>query len=56
MFYKFKCENCGDVEIELPVSKCNLNICPACNGKLTRVFSGLTPIWKCNGDYNSTRK
>jgi putative FmdB family regulatory protein len=55
MLYKFNCEQCGEKELDLKVSECNLDVCPDCGSKMTRIFGTPTAIWKCSGDYNGTR-
>jgi putative FmdB family regulatory protein len=37
--YKYKCENCGEFEIEMPMSEYKpLESCPTCSGKVERVI------------------
>ncbi len=37
--YKFRCENCGDFTIKMKMSEYKpLEKCPACEGKVKRVF------------------
>jgi predicted nucleic acid-binding Zn ribbon protein len=54
--YLFNCENDGEMTLELKMSEIKEEmICPICNGKLKRIYSPTASVWKCGGDYNSTR-
>ena len=53
MIYQFKCEKCGELELNLRMSEIPLKECPNCGcAKIERIFSGVTSIWKTTGAYS----
>lgn len=54
--YNYICESCGEVNLDLPFGTAkDKEICPNCGKEIKRSYSPTNSIWKCSGDYNSTR-
>lgn len=49
--YTYICENCGKIEVNLPVEDRNIEVCPKedCDGEVKRIFTGHPGI-KFKGD------
>jgi putative FmdB family regulatory protein len=53
MFYKFNCEQCGEIELNLKMSEIPLKQCPNCGcEKIERVFTATTSVWRCSGAFS----
>lgn len=55
--YLFNCATCNkDITLDIKMSEIKEEMeCPECKGKLKRIYSPTNSVWKCGGDYNSTR-
>jgi putative FmdB family regulatory protein len=40
--YTYRCESCGDFELQQPISDQPLNDCPQCKGPVKRIIAGGT--------------
>jgi len=54
--YEFKCETCGEIELELKMSQIPLKQCPKCgNEKIERVFGSVGVVWNCSGNFGKNK-
>jgi len=51
--YNFKCQTCGEIELNLKPSDIPLKQCPNCNNlKIERIFNPILSMWKTDGAYS----
>lgn len=52
-FHTFKCENCGEIELNISSKLIPLKICPLCQGtKIEKAFFANNDIWMVNGAFS----
>lgn len=54
--YSYICENCGKIEVNLPIKDRNIETCPkeGCDGKVKRIYTGHPGIhFKGSGFYSN---
>src|SRR3954469_3142844 len=52
--YEYACTSCGDrLEVVQKFSDDPLTVCPACSGKLRKVFSAVGVVFKGSGFYKT---
>ena len=55
MIYKFNCTKCGGIEVNIKVAELPNAKCPHCqNTNIERIWSALTPVWKCEGNFGKS--
>lgn len=52
--YDFKCDNCGEIKLDLKMNQIPLDKCPLCKSEnIERVFNvSINNIWHCSGGYS----
>lgn len=57
MTYQFRCEICGEFEVERPMKEETLKNCitPGCKGKIVQLFKSPLVKWNCGGSYGQSK-
>lgn len=54
--YNYFCSKHGEIILNLPFGQAkDKEKCPLCGQEVERIYSATASVWKCGGDYNSTR-
>lgn len=54
--YEFVCKKCGRFDDLIPFSKIKEIVCPKCSGKVKRILSSFSPVFKGTGFYETDYK
>jgi putative FmdB family regulatory protein len=54
--YNYICKKCNEIKLDLKLGTAKeIETCPICGQEIKRDYSPIGNIWKCSGNYNSTR-
>ncbi|NPV89315.1 MAG: zinc ribbon domain-containing protein [Firmicutes bacterium] len=54
--YTFECEKCGTFDVKLTVDDRNLETCPNCQGKVSRVFKPSRNFYSFRGNWFAEKR
>ena len=55
MEYTYKCQKCGEFQVECKITEKAIKECPKCGQPVTRVYKPAAVIWKCSGAFGKSK-